>query len=78
MMGGAKPQIVWPRTALTSQRVRTSSFCNVVDSEWDDTMEYDLQEIDRLVDNFFYNFDHVMLSIRAGTCVCVCHKSTTR
>jgi len=33
------------------ERGRTSSFCNVVDSELDDSMENDLQEIDRLVAN---------------------------
>ena len=27
----------------------TSSFCNFVDLEWDDSIEYDLEEIDRLV-----------------------------
>ena len=27
----------------------TSSFCNFVDLEWDDSIEYDLEEIDRLI-----------------------------
>ena len=37
--------------AVAFTTCRTSSFCNFVDLEWDDSVEFDVEEIDRLIAN---------------------------